>query len=241
MPENTKPDAPADNRLLSALPAAEYERLYSRLERIRLIYGEKIYEQGEVIRHVYFPDSGVVSLLSAVNERATLEVGLIGSEGVVGLAVFLGVRTSNNRAIVQGAGHALRIKTEDFLVASENGGALPNLLRRFTHSLLAQVSQSAACYCFHPVEARLARWLLMTADRMQTDEFPVTQEFLSNMLGVRRESVNKSAVVIQQQELISYSRGSVSINNRTGLEKAACVCYAIIKDEEKSFPVNAGR
>jgi len=235
--DTTELDAPVSNRLLAALPIDEYRRLSSKLEKIALTYGENIYERGDIIRYVYFPSSGIVSLLAAVEDSATLEIGIVGREGIVGLALFLGVNTSNNRAIVQGAGFAMRMKAADFLTECRNGGALPRLLQRFAHSRLAQVSQSAVCYRFHPVEARLARWLLMTSDRMETNVFQITQEFLSNMLGVRREAVNKSAGSLQQQELISYNRGNLSINDQIGLEAAACLCYGIIRDEEKSFPV----
>jgi len=231
MSEITKPA----NRLLAALPAKEYARLLPKLQEISLIFTETIYEPGDIIRHVYFPNSGIVSLLSAVGERSLLEVGIVGNEGFVGLPVFLGVKTSNNRAIVQGTGVAMRMKTADFLAESKNGSALPRLLQRYTHSLLIQISQSAVCYRFHQIEARLARWLLMTADRMGTGNFQITQEFLSNMLGVRREAVSKSAANLQQRQLISYRRGNVSIINLTGLEATACNCYFIVKDEEKSF------
>lgn len=237
MSEETKPDIPADNRLLAALPSGEYQELLSKFERIPLNYGENIYEVGDSIRYVYFPSSGIISLLAAVEDSSTLEVGIVGREGVVGLSLFLGVKTSNNRAIVQGAGTALRATAADFLAECEKNGSLTLILRRFTHSLLTQVSQSAVCYRFHPIEARLARWLLMTSDRMETNEFQITQEFLSNMLGVRREAVNKAAVFLQQQHLISYRRGNISIISRMDLEKAACRCYGIIKDEAKSFPV----
>jgi CRP-like cAMP-binding protein len=236
MPDTAKLNAPIHNQLLAALPIEEYRRLFPKLERIALTYGENIYERGETIDHVYFPESGIISLLAAVEASATLEIGIVGREGIVGLALFLGVRTSNHRAIVQGAGFAMRMKAADFLTECQHGGMLPQFLLRFTHSLLTQVSQSAACYRFHPIEARLARWLLMTSDRMETNEFQITQEFLSNMLGVRREAVNKSAARLQQKQLISYSRGNISIINRASLEAAACQCYAIIKDEEKSFP-----
>lgn len=236
MPETTQLDAPIPNQLLAALPTEEYRRLLPKLEQVALTNGENIYEPGEIIRYVYFPSSGIISLLAAVQDSVPIEVGIVGKEGFVGLPVFLGVKTSLNRAIVQGAGSAMRMKDEDFLVVCQNGGLLPRLLQRFTHSLLAQVSQSAVCYRFHLIESRLARWLLMTSDRMETNEFQITQEFLSNMLGVRREAVNKSAVILQQQQLISYSRGNISID-RMGLEKVACRCYSIIKDEEKSFPV----
>jgi CRP-like cAMP-binding protein len=235
MSENTEPKLPVGNQLLAALPTEEYRQLSSKLEQFALTYGENIYQYGKTIRYVYFPNSGIISLLAAVEESATLEVGIVGKEGIIGLPIFLGVKTSNNNAIVQGAGVAMRMKAADFLKECQNNGELPRILLRFTHSLLTQISQSAVCYRFHPIEARLARWLLMTSDRMETDEFPVTQEFLSNMLGVRREAVNKSAVILQQEELIKYSRGNLSILNRAGLEKAACKCYGIIKDEEKKF------
>jgi CRP-like cAMP-binding protein len=237
MSETAELNPPIHNRLLAALPAEDYRRLSSRSEQVALIYGENIYELGEIIRYIYFPDSGIISLLAAVEDSLTLEVGLVGNEGMVGLPVFLGVKTSNNRAVVQGGGTAMRIKAADFLAEGKSGALLSRLLQRYAHSLLTQVSQSAVCYRFHLAEARLARWLLMTSDRMQTDKFQLTQEFLSNMLGVRRESVNKSAIILQQQQLISYSRGTISIINLAGLEKTACLCYGIIKDEEKSFPV----
>ena len=227
MTKNLNPN----NRILALLPLKDYQHLLPALEDFELIFGKTIYEPGERISHIYFPESGIVSLLSSVAEKATIEVGIVGSEGMIGLPVFLGVETSNNLAIVQGAGTAQRIKTADFLAECKNGGELPRLLQRFTHSLLTQISQSAACNRFHQIEARLARWLLMTHDRMRNDKFRITQEFLSNMIGVRREAVNKAATHFQQQQLISYSRGNLSILNRAELEKAACQCYRIIKAE----------
>jgi len=235
MTETIGSDAPIYNRLLAALPAGEYRRLLPDLEQIPLTYGESLYERGDTIEYVYFPDSGIISLL-AVEDGAMLEVGIVGREGIVGIAVFLGVKTSSNRAIVQGQGFAMRMKTAAFLTECDQRGMLPRLLRRFTQSLLAQVSQSAVCYRLHSAEDRLARWLLMTSDRMETKDFHLTQDFLSNMVGVRREAVNKSAVILQQEHLITYSRGNISITNRQGLEMKACRCYAAIKDEEKSFP-----
>jgi CRP-like cAMP-binding protein len=229
---------PIPNRLLAALPNEEYLRLLPQLKQVGLKFGENIYEQGEKIRCVYFPCSGIISLLAAAEGSATLEVGIVGKEGVIGLPIFLGVKISLNRAIVQGEGLAMRMKAADFLRECRNGGELPQILQRYTHSVLAQISQSAVCYRFHSSEARLARWLLMTSDRLETDEFRITQEFLSSMLGVRREAVNKSAIILQQQQLISYRRGNMSILDQTGLKNAACQCYDIIKSEEKSFPVN---
>ncbi|MGI9034744.1 MAG: Crp/Fnr family transcriptional regulator [Pyrinomonadaceae bacterium] len=231
MPETSKPN----NRILAALPKKEYQRLLSDLERIDLIYAEHIYESGDRISHVYFPESGIISLLSSVEEDSLLEVGIVGSEGMVGLPVFAGFKTSNNRAVVQGKGFAMKMSAANFLKECEKGGALPTLLQRYTYSLLMQISQSAACNIYHSIEPRLARWLLMTRDRMRTDEFQITQEFLSNMLGVRREAVNKAAGNLQQQNSISYSRGRLSVFNRAGLEKAACQCYRVIKKESDNF------
>lgn len=219
-----------NNRLLAALPAKEYSRMLPKLKEISLTYAETIYESGNIIRRVYFPNSGIISLLSNVEERSLLEVGIVGNEGFIGLPVFLGVKKSSNRAIVQGAGVALEMKTTDFLAECKNGGALPRLLQRYTHSLMLQISQSSVCNRFHAIESRLARWLLMTSDRMMSNDFQITQEFLSNMLGVRREAVSKSATHLQQNGLISYSRGKISILDRTGLEAAACRCYFIIKE-----------
>lgn len=236
MSEKIQRHAPIANRLLAALPIKEYQRLFPNLENNALTFAENIYEPGDTIRHVYFPNSGIISLLAAVEDSATLEVGIVGNEGMVGLPVFLGVKTSRHRAIVQGTGTVMRMRARDFQTECKQGGSLPRLLQRFTHSLLMQVSQSAVCYRFHSTEARLARWLLMTSDRMGSNQFQITQEFLSNMLGVRREAVNISATNLQQQQLISYSRGNLTIFNRAGLEAIACKCYGIIKDEEKSFP-----
>ena len=227
-PQKTK------NRLLAALSGKTYQHILSKSERIELIFNENIYNPGDVISDVYFPESGIVSLLSAVEANSTLEVGIVGNEGMIGLPVFLGVKTSNNRAVVQGAGFALKMAADDFLDECKTG-ELPRILQRFTHSLMTQISQSAACNRFHEIEPRLARWLLMTGDRMHADEFQITQEFLSNMLGVRREAVNKSATHLQQQKLISYSRGNLSILNRQNLETAACNCYKIIKKDYDSF------
>ncbi len=235
MPAATPKLAPPTNRLLAALPKNEYRRLLPNLEPFPLVFGKVIYEPGDLIRHVYFPASGIISLLAVVEGRATLEVGIVGREGMVGLPVFLGVKTSRDRAVVRGAGAAMRMKATAYRKECDNGGSLPRLLLRYTHSLLTQIAQGAACNRFHPTDARFARWLLMTRDRMGTDEFQLTQEFLSNMLGVRREGVNKTAGALQKQQLISYGRGTLTTLNRAGLEAVACQCYRIIKEEYDSF------
>jgi CRP-like cAMP-binding protein len=234
-PRLTNQGAPRTNRLLATLPRKEYERLLPNLEEIPLLFEKVLYEPGGLILDVYFPISGIVSLLAAVEDRATLEVGLVGREGMIGLPVFMEVKKSRNLAVVQGAGFAFRMKAKDFRKECNNGTSLPRVLRRYTHSWLTQVSQTAVCNRFHSINARLARWLLMTRDRMGADKFQLTQEFLSNMLGVRREGVNKAAGELQQQHLISYSRGALTILNGVGLEATACECYGIIKEEYDAF------
>jgi CRP-like cAMP-binding protein len=225
---------PVANQLLAALPKKDYLRLQPHLEEIPLVFEEVLFQPNGLLSDVYFPNSGIVSLLAAVNERSTLEVGLVGNEGMVGLNVFMGVNSSLNRAVVQGAGSAMKMKATAFRRMSNHGGVLQQLLKRYSHSVLTQVTQSAVCNQFHAVDARLARWLLMTHDRMGDDEFQLKQEFLSNMLGVRREGVSKAAGGLQKRKLIRYSRGRLNILDRAGLEATSCGCYEIIKNERNS-------
>jgi CRP-like cAMP-binding protein len=226
---------PPGNRLLAALPRGEYQRLQRKLEIVDLTFGKILYNAGDPITHVHFPNDSIVSLLSVVAERSTLEVGIVGNEGMAGLSVFMGVDISRNRALVQGGGTAMRMRADALRSESNQLGALHRLLHRYSHSLLTQISQSAACNRFHTVDARLARWMLMTHDRMGADKFQLTQDFMSNMLGVRREGVSKAASELQKKKLIHYTRGVITVLNREGLEKAACKCYQIIKDESESF------
>ncbi len=228
---STKRDAPLTNRLLAAVPKKEYQRLLPQLEHVALTFGDILFEPGETLRHVYFPNNSIVSLLSTVDDRELLEVGMAGNEGMAGLSVFMGVNKSRNRGLVQGAGTAMKMKAATLRNEAGNDSSLHKLLLRYSHSFLTQVSQSAACNRFHSVNARLARWLLMTHDRVEGDEFRLTQEFLSHMLGVRREGVALAAGVLQKQELISYSRGLIRILDRAGLEAVSCKCYKIVKDE----------
>ncbi len=221
------------NQLLAALPKKEYQALAHHLEEIPLVFEERLYRPNVLISDVYFPNSGIISLLAGVNERSTLEVGLVGSEGMVGLSVFLGVNSSMNRAVVQGAGSAMKMKATAFRKECNNGGALPRLLQRYSHSVLTQITQSAVCNQFHSMDERMARWLLMTHDRMGDDEFQITQEFLSNMLGVRREGVSIAAGDLQRRKLIRYSRGRLEVLDRAGLEATSCGCYEIIRNEGK--------
>jgi CRP-like cAMP-binding protein len=219
----------ARNLLLSALPEAEFNRLSKKLTSVPLVYNEKLFDPGDAIHHIYFPDSGIVSLLSSVDPACTLEVGLVGNEGMVGLTVFLGVYRSDLYAVIQGEGTAQRLSVHDFEHACNSRNTLPKILKRYIHSRFTQISQSAACNRFHQIDARLARWLLMIHDRMHADEFAITQTFLSNMLGVRREAVNKAAGGLQRQGLISYNRGTLRIVDRGGLELVTCPCYGIIR------------
>ena len=227
----TRPRTAVANRLLAALPKREYQRLLPELEKITLPFGQILHEPGDRIRHVYFPNDSIISLLASVAEHSTLEVGIVGSEGMADISVYLGEDASNYHALVQGAGTAMSMRAAALRAESEHVGSLHRLLHRYTHSLLTQVSQSAACNRFHTVDARLARWMLMTHDRLGSDEFRLTQEFMSNMLGVRREGVTRAAVDLQRQKLISYSRGRITVLNRTGLEALSCNCYRIIQAE----------
>src|SRR5258708_9941996 len=192
------------NRLLSSLPAKEYQRLVPELERTTLTFGDVLYDPGDTIGHVYFPNDSIVSLLSAVAERSTLEVGMIGNEGVAGLSIFMGVEVSAARALVQGSGSAMKITAAAVRKEAARLGPLHNLLHRYSHSLLVQISQSSACNRFHRMEKRLARWLLMTGDRLGVDEFRLTQDFIAHMLGVGRDGVNKLPSSLQPPKLFLY-------------------------------------
>ena len=215
------------NRLLSALPAKIYKRILPKLEQFELVYDTDIYLAGHVIEYVYFLESGIISLLAVVGKNSTLEVGIVGNEGMIGIPVFLGETVSNYRAVVQGAGIAMRMKVKDFIEESDRNADLTRVLKRFTNSMMKQIAQSAACNRYHPIESRMARWLLMTRDRMNSDEFKITQGFLANMLGVRREAVSKVASGLSDDGLISYKRGNLTVNKNKELTRRACLCYKV--------------
>lgn len=218
----------SSNRLLAALSSEVYARLQPQFEPFELEYSENLYQRGQEFTHVYFVESGIVSLLVETGEMSTMEVAMVGNEGMAALPVFLGIKISNNRAVVQGSGHALRMTATNFNAECSISDDLPKIMRLFTYSLLMQISRSAVCTRFHSIESRLARWLLMTQDRMRSSDFRITQEFLSYMLGVRREAVNKAAGSFQRRELISYVRGHMTILDRQILEGLACTCYGSI-------------
>lgn len=223
------------NRLLAMLPKNEFKRLLPKLKTVSLVLGEELYEPGDEIKYVYFPNDSIISLISEMSETTWLEVGMVGNEGVAGLAVFMGVNSSSIRALVQGSGTAMRMSSAAVRTEANQLGGFHRLLHRYSHSLLTQVAQSLACNRFHLVDARLVRWLLMTKDRLGREEFPLTQEFLANMLGVRREGVSKAASALQAAGLIRYSRGTITLLNRRGLEARSCPCYAIIKAETDAY------
>jgi CRP-like cAMP-binding protein len=219
------------NKLLAGLPAKVYRRLVSGLEPVALQFGDVLYEAGRRMRHVYFPGDSLVSLLTLVNGHLALEVGMVGREGMVGLPLALGRDVSPVRALVQGAGGAMRMTSARFSREIRKNPPLQQGVYRYADALLAQVSQTAACNRFHEVEQRLARWLLMTRDRVRSDEFRLTQEFLAHMLGVRRVGVTRAARALQKRKLIEYSRGSIRILDGKGLEASACECYRIVRDK----------
>ena len=241
MSKNTIQNIPITNQLLGALPAKEYQLLSAKLELFDLIYPEIIHEPKQVLEYLYFPNSGVVSLNAVEGKQTVLEIMMVGREGAFGLPVFLGDPRAVGRVVVQGAGSAMRIKTTDLLDFCETGGALPRLMKAYTCRFIKQISRAMVCNNFHQTEARLARWLMMMRDRMERDEFPITQTIISNMLGVRREAVTRTAGSLQRRELISYQRGHLEIINPVGLEAAACPCYAVFKEldlELSRFSIN---
>ena len=218
------------NRLLAALPRKDYEKLLPFLEPVELAFAEVLYEPHARIRHVYFPNDCFVLMLTSVDADRVAEVGLVGSEGMIGVPVLLGAAVSPFRAVVQGGGKATRMNIADFRREFSESAALRRELFLFTHLLMIQIAQTAACNRFHVVTQRMARWLLMTRDRVNSNEFRITQEFLALMLGVQRSRVSVSAGSLQGRKLIGYRRGTVTILDQTGLEAAACGCYKTVKD-----------
>jgi len=219
------------NRLLHALPRQEYERLLPLVQPVSLAFRERLYEKDRPIEHVYFVRTGVVSMVSLLEDGEIVEVATIGNEGMVGLPAFLGMDSISLETFVQVPGEGLRMRAAALQQEVAHGGALLRLLQRYTQAMFVQIAQGSACNRAHPTEERLARWLLMTQDRVGADQFPLTQEFMAQMLGVRRPSVNLTARVLQHAGLIRYGRGRITVLDREGLESAACECYGLIRRE----------
>jgi CRP-like cAMP-binding protein len=229
---------PSLNRLLAALPSDIYERLQPNLELVPLKLGASVYEAGGKQAYVYFPTNAIVSLLYVMKDGASAEIAVVGNEGIVGIALFMGGETTPSRAVVQSAGHAHRLSSKLLKREFELGGALQHLLLRYTQALITQMAQTAVCNRHHSIEQQLCRWLLLSADRLPTNELTMTQELIANMLGVRREGVTEAAGNLQDAGLIHYSRGRITILNRPKLEKRVCECYAVVKKEfDRLLPV----
>ncbi|MCC7327856.1 MAG: Crp/Fnr family transcriptional regulator [Burkholderiales bacterium] len=221
--------AQSANRVLARIPAKEYQRVKAQLEPVAVSFGQVLYEPGAMIRHVYFPVDCLISLLTTVDKRRSLEVGMVGNEGMAGMPFILGMGVSGVRALVQGAGSALRMASGPFRTEFDRNTPLQEALHRYTYALMAQISQTAACNRFHEAEERLARWLLMTRDRVGSDEFLLTHQFLAHMLGLRREGVTEAASELRRRKLIVYARGSIRIIDVSGLKAASCSCYQVVK------------
>ena len=225
------PHSPNHNHLLAALPAAEFEPLAAHLELVPMLLGEMLYEPGGQLQHAYFPTSSIVSLHHVMESGASAESAGVGNEGVVGVSLFMGGDTTPSSAVVQTAGHAYRLAGRLLKQEFNRAGLMQRLLLRYTQALMTQMSQTAACNRHHSVEQQLCRWLLLTLDRMPTNELIMTQELVASMLGVRREGVTEAAGKLQHAGCIRYRRGHISVLDRSGLETRACECYAVVRKE----------
>ena len=225
-----KPD-PRQNSMLAALPLDEYQRLAPLLEPVELKLGDSLSESGETMRYVYFPTDSIVSLLCVMDDGDSTEIAVVGAEGVVGVSLFMGGETTPSRAIVQSGGYAYRLRGPLLKTEFYRAGPLQDLLLRYTQALITQMAQTAVCNRHHSLDQQLCRWLLLSLDRLPTNELLMTQELIANMLGVRREGVTESAGKLQRDGLISYHRGRITILDRPGLEERVCECYEVVKKE----------
>src|SRR5271157_2300087 len=231
MPTMHSPPSPKQNYLLAALPKLEFERLLSHLELVPLPLGEALYESGDKLNHVYFPTTAIVSLLYEFENGSSAEIAVVGYEGIVGIALFMGGDTMPNRAVVQSAGTAYRLRGQLLKEEFNRAGALQHLLLRYTLAMLTQMAQTAVCNRHHSVDRQLCRWLLLSLDRLPANELSMTQELIAKMLGVRREGVTEAAGKLQNSGLIHYSRGRITVLDRQGLEKRVCECYEVVRQE----------
>jgi CRP-like cAMP-binding protein len=219
------------NHLLDALPARDYERIESSLELVDLKLGDVLYESGEKPRYVYFPTTSIISLLYVMEDGASAEIAIVGNEGILGVSLFMGGDTTPSRAIVQSGGQCYRLKSQMLKKEFGRFGPMMRLLLRYTQALITQMSQTAVCNRHHSVDQQLCRWLLLSLDRLQSNDLSMTQELIANMLGVRREGVTEAAGKLQKAGLIEYRRGRISVRDRPGLENRVCECYRVVKTE----------
>jgi CRP-like cAMP-binding protein len=225
------PQSPNQNRLLAALPKAEFERLAPHLEPVEMLLGDVLYESGGLLQHAYFPTTAILSLHYVMENGASSEIAGVGNEGVLGISLFMGGNTTPSRAVVQTGGQGYRLKAQLMVQEFNRAGLMQQLMLRYTQALITQMSQTAACNRHHSLEQQLCRWLLLTLDRMPTNELIMTQELVASMLGVRREGVTEAAGKLQQAGVIRYRRGHITVLDRSGLESQVCECYAVVKKE----------
>lgn len=234
--------SPKDNRLLAALPAADYRQIEGSLERVAMPLGEAVYESGETRGYVYFPTTSIVSLLYVLADGGSAEIAVTGCDGLVGISLFMGGETTPSRAVVQSAGEGYRLPAAVLKKEFERGGALQHLLLRYTQALITQMAQTAVCNRHHSVDQQLCRWLLLSLDRLPANKLVMTQELIANMLGVRREGVTEAAGKLQTAGLIEYRRGRITVLDRKRIEKRVCECYAVVKREyDRLLPMPAAR
>lgn len=222
---------PTQNHLLAALPPSDFERISSHLELIRMPLGQAIYESGGRLQHVYFPTTSIVSLLYVLADGASAEIAVVGNEGVLGVALFMGGETTPSRAVVQSEGYGYRLKSQLLKDEFKRAGPMMYLLLRYTQALITQMAQTAVCNRHHSIDQQLCRWLLLSLDRLSDNELTMTQELIANMLGVRREGVTEAAGKLRDEGIIEYHRGVIKILNRPKLERKVCECYAVVKKE----------
>ncbi len=225
------PHNPTQNHLLAALPASEFARLSVHLELVKMPLGEALYESGGRMQHVYFPTTSIISLLYVMEDGSSAEIAVVGNEGILGVSLFMGGETTPSRAVVQSAGYGYRLKAPLLKQEFDRAGPVLRLLLRYTQALITQMAQTAVCNRHHSLQQQLCRWLLLSLDRLQSDDLTMTQELIANMLGVRREGVTEAAGNLQRAGLIRYSRGHITVVDRPGLEKVVCECYAVVKKE----------
>ena len=228
---------PRQNHLLAALPEAEFGRWQPHLELVNMPLGKVLYESGGKLSHVYFPTTAIVSLLYVMEDGASAEIAVVGHDGVVGVSLFMGGESTTSRAVVQSAGRGYRLKSSLMMQEFNRGGPVLHLLLRYTQALITQMAQTAVCNRHHSLDQQLCRWLLLSLDRLRSNELVMTQELIANMLGVRREGVTEAAGNLQKDGLIRYRRGHITVLDRAGLEQRTCECYAVVRNEyERLLP-----